>query len=65
MPPSRSRGNAPAFGNPRPACYKPAPFAPPKPGPAVPANPIFCAIDRPDLEGALALARAVAPTSAG
>ncbi len=25
----------------------------------VPANPIFCAIDRPDLDGALALARAV------
>jgi orotidine-5'-phosphate decarboxylase len=31
----------------------------------VPANPIFCAIDRPDLDGALALARAVAPHVGG
>jgi orotidine-5'-phosphate decarboxylase len=29
------------------------------------SNPIFCAIDRPDLEGALALARAVAPHVGG
>ncbi|HEX6011130.1 MAG TPA: orotidine 5'-phosphate decarboxylase / HUMPS family protein, partial [Geminicoccaceae bacterium] len=28
-------------------------------------NPIFCALDRPDLEGALALARAVAPHVGG
>lgn len=28
-------------------------------------NPIFCAVDRPDLEGALALARAVAPHVGG
>ena len=28
-------------------------------------NPIFCAIDRPDLDGALALARAVAPQVGG
>ena len=29
------------------------------------ANPLFCAIDRPDLEGAVALARAVAPHVGG
>ena len=33
--------------------------------PASTENPIFCAIDRPDLEGALALARAVAPHVGG
>ena len=32
---------------------------------AVPSNPIFCAIDRPDLEGALALVRAIAPHVGG
>lgn len=31
----------------------------------MPANPIFCAIDRPDLEGALELARVVAPHVGG
>ena len=28
-------------------------------------NPIFCAIDRPDIEGTLALARALAPHVGG
>jgi orotidine-5'-phosphate decarboxylase len=32
---------------------------------AVLENPVFCAVDRPDLEGALALARAVAPHVGG
>jgi orotidine-5'-phosphate decarboxylase len=42
------------------------PRHPPQPA-VVPAltNPIFCAVDRPDLEGALALARAVAPHVGG
>lgn len=31
----------------------------------MPANPVFCAIDRPDLDGALTLARAVAPHVGG
>lgn len=31
----------------------------------MPENPIFCALDRPDLDGALALARAVAPYVGG
>jgi orotidine-5'-phosphate decarboxylase len=31
----------------------------------VPANPVFCAIDRPDLDGALTLVRALAPHVGG
>lgn len=31
----------------------------------VPVNPVFCAIDRPDLDGALALVRAIAPHVGG
>src|SRR5215207_8390122 len=47
-------------------CYKPRAVAvfPPMPA-AVPSNPVFCAIDRPDLEGALALVRAIAPHVGG
>ena len=37
---------------------------PPRPVPAL-TNPIFCAVDRPDLEGTLALARALAPHVGG
>jgi orotidine-5'-phosphate decarboxylase len=48
-------------------CYKRAPRARAPQTVPVPVikNPIFCALDRPDLEGALALARAVAPHVGG
>ena len=55
------------FGSGECLCYKrapPAPQPPPRPVSAV-TNPIFCALDRPDLEGTLALARALAPHVGG